>query len=113
MPRHDLKSWKLNVENGQTEGSIQWTLSAPCDLVALHLFPINSILGDKVKIQLLYGETVVDTYATDTYIAKSDVHMNFDRQDPLAIPAGLTIKLIYTAVDTNGRDLILWIRYKQ
>lgn len=114
--KHDMKSFRLTIANGQSSNYVEWTPSTtiPTSLVAMNIFPINQIIGDVVKVQLIhpvYG--VIATYAEGTHLTATPVDLAFDRADTLDIPANITIKLIYDAVDSNGREFVFWVRYRQ
>lgn len=114
--KHDLKSFRLVIEEGQTSNSIEWLPSntIPTTLVALHVFPINAVLGDVVKVEVIHPIAgVIAEYAKDTYLTTEVVHLSFDRSDALDILAGLTIRFTYTAINDTGRDFIMWVRFKQ
>lgn len=112
---YNLKSFRISIPAASVQGVLEWTPSTSVftNLIALHVMPINSVIGDTVSVETYVGETKVGEYAKDTHIINTPCIVSFDRQNPMDVPATIKIKFIYDAVDDNGREFILWVRFQQ
>ncbi len=113
--RHDIKSFKITIPQGETDGSATWTIDHDIFVYHLLLTPINIKHNDTGKLQFLVGETVISEFGgTDGILLDNSImKVDFPQDDIVNLVNGLTIKFSVHACDTNGRELIIWVQYKE
>jgi hypothetical protein len=66
----------------------------------------NVAQGDKVSFQILMGEMVLNQFITDWYLNPDSTNQQTPKSSyPAKLPAGLTLRVIYTSVGTED----VWI----
>lgn len=116
MPRtSDIKGFNVEVGVGQTQGTAEWELTESVDLYGMILFPLDAKFGDAGKIEVVHPTAgTIATYGEDVPIPPVEkIDVEGEPGNAVEIPAGLTLKFTYTAIDTVGRKCILWAKYKR
>jgi len=112
---YDIKGLNLEIVNGQNSGQVDWVLTYPVGLYGVILFLNGNAWGDTTTVQVIhptYG--VVAEYGKDCAMPLSTkIDVEADPNEPSDLPEGLTIRLVYNAIDTNGRRITVWVKHKR
>ena len=107
----------LEIQSGTSSGYSEITLDNEYEFYGIIVMLENPVFGDELDFKINAPDnSEVRDYSTNTFLT-SKVNLieikTSDRDDPAELPAGFKLKIIYNAIDTNGRKAIFWYRLKK
>lgn len=112
---HNIKSFLLEIEQGQTEGYVTWQPANSIQVYMLKIIPFNLVFGDTGCLEFLDDNDQVIAQFCDggVHLNPNGCTIDFPSDDMVNIITPTKVKLKINAVDSNGRKLIFWLQYKQ
>ncbi len=111
----DIKSLAVTIPVDANTGNAIIVLDCDLELFGFHLFPVNPIFGDTGKMEILDPQdTIIGVYGDGVHVPLiNHIFVKGDIYSPAEIPRGFKIKFTYSAVDTNGRQCMVWLQGKR
>lgn len=113
--KHNIKSFRLTIPEGSSYGSVLWTPGRSVLVYNIKLVPLNIKLGDLGLLEFIYNGQTVSTFGEEgiMLVPQDEVDIKFPQDDIVNIIYPLEAKFSVTATDNTGRDLMIWIQYKE
>lgn len=112
--QHNIKSFRITIPQGETYGEGSWTIDHDVYIYHLRLTPVNMKHGDTGQLEMYVGETKVATFGEGgIHLDDSVMKVDFPQDDIVNFSNGIELRFVVNACDDTGRDLIIWVQYKE
>lgn len=118
-----IQGLDIDIPIGQSTATADFTLSELYEFYGVQIFLENPTLNDELDFKILapippdYTTYVeVNDYSNNTKLTSKVHYIEIkaeEKDDPAELPAGLKMRVIYTAVDNLGRNAKIWFRLKK
>lgn len=95
----------------ETSANLDLVLTADHLITGAEVVISGAVNGDYITLQVLAGETVVNQYATNWYVASGTYNQQYDVCYPAKLYAGLILRLVYNSIGTEV-PVFVAINYK-